>query len=60
MQVIFGHPKTQIDCAKVHHSIFTLLMLSQLLQVQPKSIEGNLVYNYSEDSDSSKFYDKLF
>ncbi len=35
-------------------------MLSHLLQVQPNSIEKNLVYNYSEVSDSSKFYDDLF
>jgi len=36
------------------------LMLSHLLKEQPKSIENNLVYNYSEQSDSSKFYDELF
>jgi len=35
-------------------------MLSHLLKEQPKSIENNLIYNYSEQSDSSKFYDELF
>lgn len=35
-------------------------MLSHLLKDLPKSVENGLVYNYSEQSDSSKFYDELF
>lgn len=49
-----------VESQHTHNNKLSILVLSNLIHTQPISIEKELVYNYSEDSASSKFYDNLF